>query len=325
MINDTCVFLRLQSIAAPRPKVSKDFVCPRDGHFGDKNDCAKFYRCAHGDALVEYCPGGLFWNAVTDQCDWPETVDCSYNSVAMETYKVKSPVTLYMTFDDGPNEGTDAILAALRKAGVKATFFINSRNIHDPDPRVVARNVKSILTMIKDGHVLADHSYDHMYHNSKNSPKDAYVNLEEDIKYFGIMNTYPILDMLWKADLKPYIGPVNHTMTYYVRMPYTNNWRIGGQHRDCYHCTIPASSGQLGVAITNSLHNQVGAIAPWHKVEHNSLSCTFRASTSWAGTWNGRLIGTGTASSTAARRCSSRWPGTKGKWVKKLMTQKFKK
>ena len=56
--------------------------------------------------------------------------------------------------------------------------------------------------MIHDGHVLADHSYDHMYHNSKNSPKNAYMDVEEDMKYFGIMNTYPVLDILWKADMK---------------------------------------------------------------------------------------------------------------------------
>ena len=25
----------------------KPFVCPSDGHFGDPNDCTKFYKCAH--------------------------------------------------------------------------------------------------------------------------------------------------------------------------------------------------------------------------------------------------------------------------------------
>ena len=38
------------------------FRCPQDGHFGDPDDCTKFYRCAHGTALPDFCPNGLFWN-----------------------------------------------------------------------------------------------------------------------------------------------------------------------------------------------------------------------------------------------------------------------
>ena len=38
------------------------FICPSDGHFGDPNDCTKFYKCAHGTPVIEYCPATLFWN-----------------------------------------------------------------------------------------------------------------------------------------------------------------------------------------------------------------------------------------------------------------------
>jgi Predicted xylanase/chitin deacetylase len=134
---------------------------------------------------------------VTEQCDWPEAVDCSYTAKSLETYQLteSDPVTIYLTFDDGPNEGTPAILQALRHHNVKATFFINSRNLHDPKPELAAQNANSLLAIIADGHVIGDHSYDHMAHNSKNSPKNAYQNVEEDSKYFGIMNTYPVLDI----------------------------------------------------------------------------------------------------------------------------------
>ena len=39
---------------AGRPAVPKtaSFECPHDGHFGDRDDCTKFYRCAHGVAQV---------------------------------------------------------------------------------------------------------------------------------------------------------------------------------------------------------------------------------------------------------------------------------
>ena len=42
-----------------------------------------------------------------------------------------------------------------------------------------------------DNHIIADHSYDHMYHNSFNTPNNAYMNVQDDVKYFGIMNIYP--------------------------------------------------------------------------------------------------------------------------------------
>ena len=41
----------------------KPFVCPtNNGHFGDPNDCTKFYKCAHGTPIAEFCPATLFWN-----------------------------------------------------------------------------------------------------------------------------------------------------------------------------------------------------------------------------------------------------------------------
>ncbi len=63
-----------------------------------------------------------------------------------------------------------------------------------------SENVALVLRIISDGHTLGDHSYDHMFDNSRNSPRNAYVDVEEDTKYFGLMNIYPVLDVLWKAD-----------------------------------------------------------------------------------------------------------------------------
>ncbi len=40
-------FCRLYEIASSgesATSVKSSFKCPRDGHFGDKDDCAKFYR-----------------------------------------------------------------------------------------------------------------------------------------------------------------------------------------------------------------------------------------------------------------------------------------
>ena len=60
--------------------------------------------------------------------------------------------TIYLTFDDGPCENTDKVLAVLEKYGVKATFFI------------VARKVKYLdrLPRIREGgHTIGIHAHTH--------------------------------------------------------------------------------------------------------------------------------------------------------------------
>ena len=78
-----------------------------------------------------------------------------------EESKASLPKILYLTFDDGPNEGTPEVLAVLRKHGVPATFFINSINLE-----IYGTKAEDVLVQtIQDGHTLGDHSYDHMAHN----------------------------------------------------------------------------------------------------------------------------------------------------------------
>ena len=55
---------------------------------------------------------------------------------------------------------------------MRATFFINSDNLHLDDPALVAQNKQSLVSMVTEGHVVGDHSYDHMAHNTINdSPR----------------------------------------------------------------------------------------------------------------------------------------------------------
>ena len=42
-------------------------------------------------------------------------------------------------------------------------------------------NQRSLLKIVDGGHTLADHSFDHMSHNSKDSPQNAYTNVEQDM------------------------------------------------------------------------------------------------------------------------------------------------
>ena len=40
--------------------------------------------------------------SVTEQCDWPESVDCQYTTASLAKFKLNEPTTIYLTFDDGP-------------------------------------------------------------------------------------------------------------------------------------------------------------------------------------------------------------------------------
>ncbi len=58
-----------------------------------------------------------------------------------------------LTFDDGPNAHTEALLTSLRRLHVKATFFIVGRMAH-AHPDVLGE-------IARDGHLLANHSATH--------------------------------------------------------------------------------------------------------------------------------------------------------------------
>ncbi|KAF9968488.1 hypothetical protein BGZ70_003342 [Mortierella alpina] len=66
------------------------------------------------------------------------------------------PGVVAYTFDDGPAEHNDQLLAILKKKNVKATFFVLGRMIALNDQQAGA--LKKILA---DGHQLASHTYSH--------------------------------------------------------------------------------------------------------------------------------------------------------------------
>jgi peptidoglycan-N-acetylglucosamine deacetylase len=75
----------------------------------------------------------------------PKTI---FHSGLMHTH------TVALTFDDGPNANTPAVLDALRALGVKGTFFIVGR-MAKTHPEVLAR-------IAEEGHLLANHSATHV-------------------------------------------------------------------------------------------------------------------------------------------------------------------
>ncbi len=197
------------------------------------------------------------------QCDWPANVDCEMTVEKARRIQLKHPTVVYLTFDDGPNEGTPHVLDALKAAGVRATFFINSQTL-EPDPKKPGQeklNAEYLARIVAEGHVLADHSYDHMFHNSR-GPQGAYQDVENDLRYFGRANSDPAvsaLSALGASDAA--VAYSGWTMDAMVRMPYSNNWRLyllsprsrepRTMRHDCAECTVPAKSGRNGIAIAD--------------------------------------------------------------------------
>lgn len=71
----------------------------------------------------------------------------------------KEAPKIAITFDDGPSSlYTPKLLDGLKKRGVKATFFVIGKNIKG--------NEKIIKRMAKEGHVIGDHTYNHVQLNS---------------------------------------------------------------------------------------------------------------------------------------------------------------
>lgn len=66
-----------------------------------------------------------------------------------------TPGTMYLTFDDGPSDNTEEILAVLAEKDVKATFFIVTQG----GDTAVAR----MKRIAEEGHTLGMHSYSHDY------------------------------------------------------------------------------------------------------------------------------------------------------------------
>ncbi|MBD0382282.1 polysaccharide deacetylase family protein [Paenibacillus sp. WST5] len=72
-----------------------------------------------------------------------------------KTYKKPEQPTVYLTFDDGPSKLTPQVLDILDKEDVKATFFALGEEAK-AHPDLIKR-------IVKDGHTLGNHSYNHVY------------------------------------------------------------------------------------------------------------------------------------------------------------------
>lgn len=67
---------------------------------------------------------------------------------------VNAPKTIYLTFDDGPDQHvTSSLLKLLKSHNVKGTFFINGNNFKG--------NRELLIKLLSDGHLIGNHTMSH--------------------------------------------------------------------------------------------------------------------------------------------------------------------
>ena len=80
---------------------------------------------------------------------------------------------VYLTFDDGPLNVTLDVLDVLSELNVKATFFVYGFRIFGDTGENLNNSLQVFKRLIDDEHVIANHNFDHMHHNSP-SPVKGY-------------------------------------------------------------------------------------------------------------------------------------------------------
>lgn len=100
----------------------------------------------------------------------------------IEHFGLGSSNTLSLTFDDGPGEGTARILDLLKQNNIKATFFVIGTN--------GAKHPELLDRIVREGHVLANHSYTHPHLNAGVYAKHPELLLEELQKTHDVIRQY---------------------------------------------------------------------------------------------------------------------------------------
>lgn len=87
-----------------------------------------------------------------------------------------------MTFDDGPNgKDTAAILDVLRAEGVSATFFLVGKSASEQQ--------KIVKRMVRDGHALGNHTWDHAHLNIRTRARIAHQLQRTDDAIYAATGT----------------------------------------------------------------------------------------------------------------------------------------
>eukprot|EP00096_Caligus_rogercresseyi_P009501 TRINITY_DN3239_c0_g1_i4.p1 TRINITY_DN3239_c0_g1~~TRINITY_DN3239_c0_g1_i4.p1 ORF type:complete len:674 (+),score=149.44 TRINITY_DN3239_c0_g1_i4:227-2248(+) len=108
------------------PSPEPSFVCTDEGFFPHSKSCKKYYWCldAAGVGMVAHtftCPQGLFFNSLTDGCDFKRNVDCE-NKSQNEEVEVQSTTTEPNQPSNPNDKSVQDILEEIKEAGGLEAF-----------------------------------------------------------------------------------------------------------------------------------------------------------------------------------------------------------
>lgn len=144
---------------------------------------------------------------------------------------------VFLTFDDGPINTTLDILDELKLRHVKATFFINAIHLDGRGGENEDRAREALRRIVAEGHVLGNHSYDHMGHNRPaagmyaSTAAKAYRDVETDLRYFIPINVTPVNNALGELAAWP-----NNRIGTLARLPFANVWAFPDLGAVCAWC-----------------------------------------------------------------------------------------
>lgn len=182
---------------------------------------------------------------------------------------------IYLTFDDGPINASDQLVKELDAAGIKATFFINAFHMFGEGDENESYATAALQRMFNSGHVIANHSDNHMLHNCTDGvesgaafcnrvglwPVKSYRSVDVDITYFD-KNILRVNQEIPGAYLAS-----NYKMTTLGRLPYTNGWRVTSRMKGDGRCatsdTVPPwdAAFSCDVAVSTQSSRNAAALA----------------------------------------------------------------
>ncbi len=128
--------------------------------------------------LLEAVTDVPIYNENEEEVDWQEIMTGTEQDVVEEEQSIHRKQAcrkVYLTFDDGPSENTERILAILEEYGVKATFFVTGEQALKYPERYKA--------IVEGGHVIGMHSYSHRYDEIYQSVENFGSDLRELQKF----------------------------------------------------------------------------------------------------------------------------------------------
>ena len=148
--------------------------------------------------------------------------------------KTKKKKKIYLTFDDGPNKGTQNVLNIMQEEQVPVTFFVVGEHVYASNAQ---QQTWDSLTTAKDIEICS-HSYTHAWHNSFNK---FYQHPDSMVKDF--IRAQDSLQL-------------NNNV---VRTPGRNAWRI-----DSLHYTDLKASKVAIDSLQNAGFTVLGWDLEWH-------------------------------------------------------------